>query len=83
MYISIGPEKTVKTDDVIGVFDLDTANSTKATKEFLKKAEKNKMTEMTGDEIPKSFVLMKDGKVYFSQFAAKIIKRRAENGNIK
>lgn len=83
MYVSIGPEKIVESEKIVGIFDIDTSTATKATKELLKAAEKRKMTEMTGDGIPKAFVLMTDGKIYFSQFAAKIIKRRAEKGIFK
>ena len=83
MYVSIGPEKIVNSEDIVGIFDIDTATATKATKDLLKNAEKQKKTEMTGDDIPKSFVLMNDGMIYFSQFAAKILKRRAEKGIFK
>ena len=83
MYVSIGPEKIVNSEDIVGIFDIDTATATKATKDLLKNAEKQKKTEMTGDDIPKSFVLMNDGLIYFSQFAAKILKRRAEKGIFK
>ena len=83
MYVSIGPEKIVNSEEIVGIFDIDTATSTKATKELLKAAEKSKKTEMTGEDIPKSFILMKDGMIYFSQFAAKILKRRAEKGIFK
>ena len=83
MYVSIGPEKIVNSEDIVGIFDIDTATATKATKDLLKNAEKQKKTEMTGEDIPKSFVLMNDGMIYFSQFAAKILKRRAEKGIFK
>ena len=68
MYVSIGPEKIINSEDIIGIFDIDTATATKATKELLKAAEKNKMTEMTGGDIPKSFVMTKDGKIYFEGY---------------
>ena len=80
MYVSIGPEKIVNSEDIVGIFDIDTAT---ATKDLLKNAEKQKKTKMTGEDIPKSFVLMNDGMIYFSQFAAKILKRRAEKGIFK
>ena len=83
MYVSIGPEKIVNSEDIVGIFDIDTATATKATKDLLKNAEKQKKTKMTGEDIPKSFVLMNDGMIYFSQFAAKILKRRAEKGIFK
>ena len=40
MYISIGTEKTVKIKDIVGIFDIDVASSTKTTRDFLKNAEK-------------------------------------------
>ena len=78
MYLNIGPLKTIKSEDVIGIFDLDTAVSTELAKEFLVNKEKNKLTISAGGDIPKSFVLTKDGKVYFSPYAVKILTKRAE-----
>ena len=78
MYISIGTENTVKIKDIVGIFDMDVASSTKTTRDFLKNAEKKGLVESTGYDIPKSFVVMADGKIYLSQYAAKVLKRRTE-----
>ena len=78
MFITIAPEKIVKTDEIVGIFDLDTASQTKAAKEYLSRAEKEKRVVMTGTELPKSFVVMTDGTVYLSQFAAKILTARTK-----
>ena len=69
MYISIGTEKTVKIKDIVGIFDMDVASSTKSTRDFLKNAEKKGLVESTGYDIPKSFVVTTD-KTYLSQLSS-------------
>ena len=40
MYLHLGQSTLVKTKDIIGIFDLDTATVAKPTRDFLSKAEK-------------------------------------------
>ena len=42
MYLHIGQETTIKTQDIIAVFDLDTSTVSKATRDYLSKMEKEK-----------------------------------------
>ena len=78
MYVTIAPDKIVKTSDIVGIFDLDTGSQTKTAREFLKKAEKAGRVKITGTELPKSFVVMRDGAVYLSQYAVKILAARTK-----
>lgn len=78
MFISISPDKVVKTEDIVGIFDLDTASQTKTAREFFGKAEKDGRVKALGSELPRSFVVMKDGTVYLSQLSAKILKARTK-----
>ena len=78
MYLNLGADYYVLTEEIVGIFDLDTANTQSDTKEYLKDAENNAMLIYAGYELPKSFVLMMDGSVYFSQFSAKILKIKAQ-----
>lgn len=78
MFITIAPEKIIKTDEIVGIFDLDTASQTKTAKDYFKRAEKEGRVIMTGTELPKSFVVMTDGTVYLSQYAAKILTARTK-----
>ena len=41
MFVEIGADKTVKSEDILGIFDLDNAFRTTAAKNFLKNAQKN------------------------------------------
>ena len=78
MYLNLGADFYVLTEDILGIFDLDTANTQTDTKEYLKDAENNAMLIYAGYELPKSFVLTVDGTVYFSQYSAKVLKIKAE-----
>ncbi len=79
MYLNLGPNKTVKKTEVVGIFDIDIAGATKSTKDFLVHAEKEKKAHSAGGDLPKSFVLLDNGEVWFSPYAAKILKRRGEH----
>ena len=78
MFIIIGPEKTLKIKDIVGIFDIDSASSTKVTKAFLVKCEREGRVHGSGGELPKSFLVTVSGDVYFSQYSAKVLKARTE-----
>ena len=78
MFITIAPEKIVRTDEIVGIFDLDTASQTKTARDYFKKAERSGRVKITGIELPKSFIVMKDGTVYLSQYAVKILAARTK-----
>lgn len=78
MFVNIGPEKTLQTKDIVGIFDIDTASSTKVTKNFLVKHEREGKVHGSGGELPKSFLVTVSGEIYFSQYSAKVLRSRAE-----
>ncbi len=61
MYLHIGNNKIVKTDRIIGIFDMDTSTVSQISRDFLRKTEKEGRLESSNEEIPKSFVLTDDG----------------------
>ena len=63
MYLHIGNGDSIKIDDIIGIFDLDTATVSKITKKFISKKEKEKKVEYTDFDLPRSFILVKDSGV--------------------
>lgn len=69
MYLHIGNNKNVRIQEIIGIFDLDSASIGIQTKQFLRKKEKEGMVFYTNGDLPKSFLLMKDGKIHFSQIS--------------
>ena len=63
LYLHLGKKVEVKTTDIIGVFDLDTASLQKGTREFLERVQKEGKVINVSEELPKSFTLVQqDGK---------------------
>ncbi len=84
MYLHIGKEKIIKTDEIIGIFDLDTATISKATRNYLAAAEKSGDVVNVTTELPKTFIVCKeDGKrkVYISQISSSTLNKRSEITN--
>ena len=77
MYLNIGSDALIRISEITGIFDLDTATEAAVTKRFLKEKEKKGLVTQAGYELPKSFVLTRDGRVYLSQFSASALKNRA------
>ena len=57
MYLYLGGNVTVMTDEIIGIFDLDNSTVSYKTREFLSETEKNGKTETLSYDLPKSFVI--------------------------
>lgn len=58
MRLSLGAGVTVPTEDILGIFDMDTATVSPVTKKFLNTAQKNGCVSIVGEELPKSFVVI-------------------------
>ena len=78
MYLNIGADYLVKKEEIIGIFDLDSASTEEDTKALLKNAENNGELIQAGYELPKSFVLTEDGRMYLSQFSARVLQLKAQ-----
>lgn len=75
MYLYLGGDTVVKTDDIIGIFDMDTSTVNKSTRDYLSKAEKEKKIVNVNYELPKSFVVCED-KIYVCPLnTATLLKR--------
>lgn len=79
MYIHLGQNTVIRMSDVVGIFDLDTSTISKHTRDFLARAEKEKRVVNVSYELPKSFVVVNDGKnqkVYISQISSSTLLKR-------
>ena len=56
MYLPIGNDMAVRESSLIGIFDMDNTSTSKRTREFLEKAQKEGQI-IPCDDLPKSFVL--------------------------
>ena len=78
MYLSIGNDMAVRDRSVIGIFDLDNTSTSKRTREFLEKNEKEGQV-VPCDDLPKSFVLTTEygmDRVYLTSLSASTLERR-------
>ena len=80
MYLHIGNDYSVRTDEITGIFDLENTSLSKYTREYLANAEKLGRVIYTTYEMPKSFIVCFDEslseRVYISQLACSTLKKR-------
>ena len=85
MYLHIGNDYCVRTDEIVGIFDLENTSISKHTKEYLANAERLGRVIYTTYELPKSFVVCFDDslseRVYISQLACSTLKKRYNEGS--
>ena len=82
MYLHIGNGESIKTEDIIGIFDLDTATVSKTTKKFISSKEKEGKVEYTDYDLPRAFILCenkKEEKIRLSRISTVGLKQRIEN----
>ena len=83
MYLNLGQEVIYK-NEIVGIFDLDTATVAEKTRSFLNRAEReNKAVTLSYEDLPRSFIVTQRDKeeeqtVYISQLTAATLLKRAE-----
>ncbi|MBE6785511.1 MAG: DUF370 domain-containing protein [Ruminococcaceae bacterium] len=78
MYIHLGNKTVINSKEIIGIFDLDTATVSKRTRDFLNKNEKKNNIILVSEEIPLSFVVCDNDKIYFSPVSSNTLNKRTE-----
>ena len=84
-YLHLGKGTVVNTAHIVGIFDLDITSQSHLTRFYLREAEQAGQVVNTAEDIPKTFVVCRDGtatKVYLSQMASATLLRRAEAGEL-
>lgn len=80
MYIHLGNNIMLHTNEIIGIFDLENASISKRTRDFLAKAEKKGKVVTISYDLPRSFVIAgknrDDIKVYISQISSSTLLKR-------
>ncbi len=80
MYLSIGNDMAVREKSIIGIFDLDNTSTSKRTREFLEKCEKEGEV-IPCDDLPKSFILTDEyhmNRIYLSSLSAQTLLSRIQ-----
>ena len=86
MFLHLGQDTIITTDEIIGIFDLDTSTIMKSTRDFLSMMSKAKKVVNVSYELPKSFVLTynektKEKTMYISPISSMTLLKRIENVN--
>jgi len=80
LYLHIGQNTTIKSDTIIGIFDLDNASSSKITRNFLAEEEGKHHVINVCDDIPRSFIVCRERgqtRIYLTQISSSTLLRRA------
>ncbi len=78
MYLSIGNDMAVREASIVGIFDMDNTSTSKRTREFLSRAEREGGV-IPCDDLPKSYVLTAEygfQKVYLTPFNSATLEKR-------
>ncbi len=79
MFIPLGGETVVRAREIVGIFDTDNATLQRASREFLKTAEKRGEVVSVTPELPKAFVVCQTDqgtRVYLCALAAATLRKR-------
>ena len=81
MYIHLGEDTLIRSEDIIGIFDLDNTTVMKSTRTYLKKATKENRVINVSYDLPKSFIVSAKHSytVYISLLTPATISSRAKN----
>ena len=84
MYIHIGGDVSVLSDEIVGVMDIENTSTSKITKEFLRSVGKSVIN--VSDDFPRTFVITKEKeevKVYISPVSSSTIYKRVKDISYK
>nr|WP_319489597.1 extracellular matrix/biofilm biosynthesis regulator RemA family protein [uncultured Caproiciproducens sp.] len=80
MYLHLGQDTVIKTNDIVGIFDMETSTISKSTRNYLSAAQKAGRVVNVSMEMPKSFVLCCDKRnrltVYITQISSSTLLKR-------
>ncbi len=81
-YLHLGKGEVVRTDEIVGIFDLDITSQSFITRRYLSDCEKARQVETTSDDLPKSFIVCENHgrkKLILSTMNTATLLKRSEN----
>ena len=82
-YLHLGKGCVARTDEIVGIFDLDVTSQSHLTRKYLAACEKAGEVESASEDLPRSFVVAvgPDGTqtVYLSQYSAGTLMGRMKD----
>lgn len=77
MFLYLGGNTTVKSDEVVGIFDIEKCSVSRVTAEFLNSCQKKGLIVNVSEDMPKSFTVT-ENNVYISNVSNMTIAARAK-----
>ena len=62
MFLHLGENTVISTENLVGIFDMDNTTVSKITRDYLTKMQKENKVVNVSYELPKSFILCRDKK---------------------
>lgn len=82
MYLFLGGEVTVRSSDIIGIFDIEECSVSRTTADYLNLCQKKSRIVNISEDMPKSFIVT-EKNTYISNVSHRTICKRAkEKGRI-
>ena len=78
MYLNIGNDMALREKSIIGIFDMDNTSTSKRTREFLERSEREGQV-VPCDDLPKAFVLTAEyglDRVYLTSLSSSTLEKR-------
>ena len=78
IYLAIGNDMAVRDRSIIGIFDMDNTSTSKRTREFLNRAEKEGAI-IPCDDLPKSFILTAEygmAQIHLTALSSSTLEKR-------
>ena len=79
MYLYLGGDAAVMTDEIVGIFDLDNTSWSHITRKYLSQAERDGRVKNAAEDIPRSFVVLSDETIVLTQPTSATLARRLDN----
>lgn len=79
MYLHLGQDTVIRMKDIVGIFDMETSTISQTTRDALAAAQKAGEVVNVSMEMPKSFVLCRNGgrtTVYITQISSATLLKR-------
>lgn len=86
MFVHLGAGVSVKSRDIVAIFDLETSTLSKNTRRFVARAEKEMIVTDVCEGMPKSFVVWESNgerRVYVSKISSRTLMRRMESDSLE
>ena len=84
MFLHLGENTVISTENLVGIFDMDNTTVSKITRDYLTKMQKENKVVNVSYELPKSFILCRDKKtkeevLYISPISTQTLLKRIQN----